>query len=78
VYGRKSDAGPPFAVGVTHFDQAADDVAAFLFHPDNMGRWNDELCEKGQVRRAAAHPFTSLDWTYSTSARSGLGGTRMH
>ena len=50
MYGRASAGAPPYAVGVCHFAQQADEVAAFLFSPDNMGRWNDELCEKGSVR----------------------------
>jgi len=58
VYGRKSDAGPPFAVGVTHFTQSADMVADFLFTPANMGRWNDELCEKGEVCSACGSCVT--------------------
>jgi hypothetical protein len=50
VYGRPSAGLPPYAVGVAHFEQDAEQVAAFLFSPDNMGSWNDELCEKGTVR----------------------------
>jgi len=51
VYGRKSDVGPPHAVGVAHFTQPAEEVAAYLLDPNNMGDWNEELCEKGQVLR---------------------------
>ena len=56
VYGRRSDDGPPHAVGVAHFTQSADEVAAYLFDPNHMGDWDAELCEKGQVRRHAAAP----------------------
>jgi hypothetical protein len=51
VYGRRSDEGPPHAVGVTHFDASADTVAAFLFDPANMSDWDSELCEKSQARQ---------------------------
>ena len=56
VYGRRSDDGPPHAVGVAHFTQPASEVAAYLFDPNHMGDWDAELCEKGQVRRHAAGP----------------------
>ena len=56
VYGRRSDDGPPHAVGVAHFPQSASEVAAYLFDPNHMGDWDAELCEKGQVRRHAAGP----------------------
>lgn len=49
VFGRKCPGGPPYAVGVTRFSQSVAEVAAFLFDPANMHRWNDELCEKGEV-----------------------------
>ena len=54
VYGRKPDGAPPYAVGVAHFSQGAEEVAAFLFPAANMHRWNDELCEKGEARGGRA------------------------
>jgi hypothetical protein len=56
VYGRRSDLGPPHAVGVAHFTQSADEVAAYLFDPAHMGDWDAELCEKGQARFYANIP----------------------
>jgi hypothetical protein len=57
VYGRRSNAGPPHAVGVCHFDAAADDVANYLCAPANMAAWDSELCERSKVReRRAATP----------------------
>lgn len=50
MYGRRSDLGPPHAVGVAHFTHSADEVAAYLFDPAHMGDWDAELCEKGQAR----------------------------
>jgi hypothetical protein len=54
VYGRRSDAGPPHAVGVCHFDASADDVARYLCAPANMAAWDSELCERSKVRVDAA------------------------
>ena len=54
MYGRKPDGAPPYAVGVSHFTQDADEVAAFLADPANMHRWNDELCEKGEASSSHA------------------------
>ena len=62
VYGRASAGLPPYAVGVAHFEQDAEQVAAFLFSPDNMGRWNDELCEKGSVRHLRLVLQLSVAW----------------
>ena len=50
VYSRKVAAGPPMAIGVSHYPTCAEEVASFLFQPDQMHVWNDDLCEKGEAR----------------------------
>ena len=49
------------AIGVSHYPTCAEEVASFLFQPDQMHVWNDDLCEKGEARwwrRGAAAELT--------------------